>query len=97
MPTEHEPWFERRPVPTTAIDYPRMLHQSLARLECDLAAGGLQPACADRPLDRGNVDCGHWRIELLPRANSLAGLEVATGIHINPIAPKRAAKQLRSS
>ncbi len=44
-------------------------------------------------------DCGqwfHWRIELLPRVTSLAGLELATGIFINPLAPERAASKLRS-
>ena len=39
----------------------------------------------------------HWRIELLPRANALAGLEVATGMHINPLSPEHAAQQLRTA
>jgi UDPglucose--hexose-1-phosphate uridylyltransferase len=44
----------------------------------------------------GNHDSSyHWRIELLPRENSFAGCEVATGIHINPLPPERAAQNLR--
>ena len=37
---------------------------------------------------------GHWRIEILPRVNPLAGVELATQIFINPISPNRAAQQL---
>ncbi len=39
----------------------------------------------------------HWRIELLPRVNAIAGLELATGIHINPLAPERAAESYAAS
>jgi UDPglucose--hexose-1-phosphate uridylyltransferase len=38
----------------------------------------------------------HWRIELLPRLNPLAGLELATGVHINPVPPEKAAARLRA-
>lgn len=37
----------------------------------------------------------HWRIEILPRFNALAGLELATGVHINPLPPEKAAARLR--
>jgi UDPglucose--hexose-1-phosphate uridylyltransferase len=43
-------------------------------------------------------DCGrwaHWRLMLLPRVHSFAGLEIGTGIHINPLPPERAAAELR--
>ena len=42
-------------------------------------------------------DWCHWRIELLPRTNAFAGLELATGMFINPLAPERAASKLRSA
>jgi UDPglucose--hexose-1-phosphate uridylyltransferase len=38
----------------------------------------------------------HWRIELLPRFNPLAGLELATSVHINPVPPEKAAARLRA-
>jgi UDPglucose--hexose-1-phosphate uridylyltransferase len=36
-----------------------------------------------------------WRIDVLPRLAHLAGLEVGTGVHLNPLAPERAAGRLR--
>ena len=38
-----------------------------------------------------------WRIELLPRLSGLAGLELGTGLHLNSIAPERAAAELRAA
>ena len=38
-----------------------------------------------------------WRIDLLPRLTHLAGLELGTGIHLNSIAPERAAAALRDA
>ena len=36
-----------------------------------------------------------WRIDVLPRMLPSAGLERATGLHVNPVAPERAAAELR--
>ena len=38
-----------------------------------------------------------WRIDVLPRLAHLAGLEVGTGVHLNPLAPERAAERLRQA
>ena len=35
-----------------------------------------------------------WRIDLLPKLTNLAGLELGTGIHLNIVAPERAAGEL---
>ena len=37
-----------------------------------------------------------WRIEVQPRLAQLAGLEMGTGVHLNVLAPERAAEQLRA-
>jgi UDPglucose--hexose-1-phosphate uridylyltransferase len=37
-----------------------------------------------------------WRIDLLPRLVHFAGLELGTGIHLNAVAPERAAAALRA-
>jgi len=37
----------------------------------------------------------HWHLELLPRLAPLAGFEMGTGFHINPILPELAAQKLR--
>jgi UDPglucose--hexose-1-phosphate uridylyltransferase len=36
-----------------------------------------------------------WRIDLLPRLTHLAGLELGAGVHLNIVAPERAAAELR--
>lgn len=36
-----------------------------------------------------------WRIDVLPRLFALGGLELGTGVHLNPVAPERAAAELR--
>jgi UDPglucose--hexose-1-phosphate uridylyltransferase len=38
-----------------------------------------------------------WRIELLPRLSGLAGFELGTGVHLNSVAPERAAAELRDA
>jgi UDPglucose--hexose-1-phosphate uridylyltransferase len=46
----------------------------------------------------GDGDIGqywHWHFELVPRSTQLAGFEWGTGMHINPLAPERAAARLR--
>lgn len=36
-----------------------------------------------------------WRIDVLPRLFPLGGLELGTGVHLNPVMPERAASELR--
>jgi UDPglucose--hexose-1-phosphate uridylyltransferase len=36
-----------------------------------------------------------WRIDIVPRLTQLAGLELGTGVHLNVLAPERAAAELR--
>jgi UDPglucose--hexose-1-phosphate uridylyltransferase len=36
-----------------------------------------------------------WRIDLVPALGTLDGLAAGTGVHINPVAPERAAGELR--
>ena len=44
---------------------------------------------------RQQRDDYHWHFELVPRSTQLAGFEWGTGMHINPLAPERAAARLR--
>lgn len=41
-----------------------------------------------------NQDRIPWRIEILPRLTALAGLELGSGIYVNPVRPEMAASQL---
>lgn len=36
-----------------------------------------------------------WRLEIIPRLTTWAGLELGSGMHVNPILPEHAAKNLR--
>ena len=38
-----------------------------------------------------------WRIDILPRLTHLAGLELGAGVHLNIVAPERAAAELREA
>jgi UDPglucose--hexose-1-phosphate uridylyltransferase len=38
-----------------------------------------------------------WRIDIVPRRGELAGLELGTGVHLNCVAPERAAAELREA
>jgi len=72
-----------------------LLHQVLERLEVVL---GAVPALNlwVRTAPRGAKSfC--WRIDLLPRLGQLAGLELGAGVHLNALAPERAAEMLRQA
>ncbi len=38
-----------------------------------------------------------WRIDLVPALGTLDGLAAGTGVHVNPVAPERAAAELRDA
>jgi UDPglucose--hexose-1-phosphate uridylyltransferase len=72
-----------------------MLLEALARLESVL--GGVPPFNMwIRTAPRGaRWFC--WRIDLVPRLNYLAGLELGVGVHLNVLPPERAAAMLREA
>lgn len=37
-----------------------------------------------------------WRIDIVPRLAPAGGLQLGTGVHVNPVAPERAAAELRA-
>jgi UDPglucose--hexose-1-phosphate uridylyltransferase len=40
---------------------------------------------------------GHWHLEIVPRLNVFAGVELGLGIYVNPVAPSTAASRLREA
>lgn len=46
-------------------------------------------------IDESHSSCSHWYLQIVPQLTVLAGFEVATGCHINPVFPEDAAKVLR--
>ena len=72
-----------------------LLHDGLGRLERLL---GQSPPLNlwVRTAPRG-AEHFCWRIDLLPRLTGIAGLELGTGVHLNSVAPERAATELRAA
>jgi UDPglucose--hexose-1-phosphate uridylyltransferase len=98
LPAAHQPWFER--VDEAAQNTDRLaavLHDLLNRMERILPLPAYNVLLRTGPWQPKAADLAHWRIEILPRVDSIAGLELGTGIHINPLSPTRAAAELRSS
>ena len=54
----------------------------------------LEPAA---PLNLWLHDVDWWHLELLPRLNVMAGLELGAGVFVNTLAPEEAARALRGS
>lgn len=96
MPAEHEPWFERRPRQNGADPLTENLYALVHRIETIVPESAYNLLVRTAPWRDAAAAYGHWRIEILPRVNALAGMELATGIHINPLSPTRAAERLRS-
>ncbi|XP_021776252.1 ADP-glucose phosphorylase-like [Chenopodium quinoa] len=46
-------------------------------------------------IDDSQLSCSHWFLQIVPQLTVLAGFEIATGCHINPVFPEDAAKILR--
>jgi UDPglucose--hexose-1-phosphate uridylyltransferase len=49
------------------------------------------------PLNAWLHDGAHWHVELLPRLNVLAALELGAGVYVNSLPPEEAAAQLRAA
>jgi UDPglucose--hexose-1-phosphate uridylyltransferase len=64
----------------------------------ELAAEALRRLAAlggPRPMNLWLHGAGHWHIEVLPRLNVYASLELGAGHYINTLAPEQAAADLR--
>ena len=94
MPREHSPRFEEASDATLEV-LAKQLKSVMARIDWALE----RPACNfvlhTAPLS-GEADTAfHWHLEILPRVTRYSGLDLATGLHRNPVAPEEAATVLR--
>jgi UDPglucose--hexose-1-phosphate uridylyltransferase len=72
-----------------------MLHDALGRLARKLGASPPLNMWV-RTAPRG-AEHYSWRIDILPKLTHLAGLELGAGVHLNIVAPERAAAELREA
>jgi UDPglucose--hexose-1-phosphate uridylyltransferase len=70
-----------------------MLHDALGRLARRLGACPALNLWVRTAPSGAEHFC--WRIDILPRLTHLAGLELGAGLHLNIVAPERAAAELR--
>ena len=72
------------------------LRQVLSRLSSALDGPPYNLVLHTAPL-REQVDATyHWHWEIHPRLREIAGLELGTGLPVNPVAPEDAVEQLRA-
>jgi UDPglucose--hexose-1-phosphate uridylyltransferase len=72
-----------------------LLHEALTRLRRRLGTSPpLNLWVRTAPLGAEHFG---WRIDVLPRLTHLAGLELGAGLHLNVVAPERAAAELRDA
>jgi len=94
LPAAHAPSFE-----TSSTDELQrlagVLHVVIQWIESLIPGVAYNLVLNTAPWSGSGETWNHWRIELLPRLNAFAGLELATGIYVNPVAPERAAGRLR--
>jgi UDPglucose--hexose-1-phosphate uridylyltransferase len=72
-----------------------LLHQALTRLRTVL--GAPPPLNLWVRTAPSGADTFCWRIDIYPRLTHLAGLELGTGVHLNILAPEKAAAELRDA
>jgi UDPglucose--hexose-1-phosphate uridylyltransferase len=93
VPRHHEADFGR----ATAIDVAatsEALRQVLARLATSLDGPPYNLVLHTAPL-REQVDATyHWHWEIHPRLREIAGLELGTGLPVNPVSPEDAVEEL---
>jgi UDPglucose--hexose-1-phosphate uridylyltransferase len=68
--------------------------QSVLRLLASLGGPAYNLILHSAPLRERVEDTYHWHWEIHPRLREIAGLELGTGLPVNPIAPEQVAHEL---
>ena len=93
VPRRHEADFGRATKPDVAATS-EALRQVLSRLAASLDGPPYNLVLHTAPL-REHVDATyHWHWEIHPRLRDIAGLELGTGLPVNPVSPEDAVEEL---
>ena len=93
VPRHHEADFGRATTPDVASTA-EALRQVLGRLAASLDGPPYNLVLHTAPL-REQVDATyHWHWEIHPRLREIAGLELGTGLPVNPVSPEDAVEEL---
>jgi UDPglucose--hexose-1-phosphate uridylyltransferase len=93
VPRRHEADFGRATQPDVAATA-EALRQVLAKLSASLDGPPYNLVLHTAPL-REQVDATyHWHWEIHPRLREIAGLELGTGLPVNPVSPEDAVEEL---
>ncbi|MGC3970182.1 MAG: DUF4921 family protein [Pirellulales bacterium] len=95
VPREHEADFDAADT-EQLTEAAGLLRRALARLERVCGEASYNCVLHTAPFGLPEAPRFHWHVEVLPRLVKAAGFEWATGVHINPVSPERAATTLRS-
>ena len=72
------------------------LRQVLGRLAASLDGPPYNLVLHTAPLQESVDSTYHWHWEIHPRLREIAGLELGTGLPVNPVAPEDAVDELRT-
>ena len=96
FPSDHATRFEKTS-DTDVVEFARVVHRLIGPLESLLDEPTYNYVLRSAPRVLLHDSSYHWHLQILPRAAGIAGFELGTGIHINPVAPETAAARLRDA
>jgi UDPglucose--hexose-1-phosphate uridylyltransferase len=94
MPREHSPRFEDASDRSLEL-LAAAIRDVMSGIDWALECPAYNLVLHSAPLTGEADDSFHWHLELLPRVTRYSGLEWASGMWRNPVAPEEAAKILR--
>ena len=95
LPRRHMPDFGEVGERTIPGAWRRSFCEIMAKLRSTLLDPHFSLALHSGPLNGENHEEFHWHWELIPHLSGELGMEWATGVYFNPIAPEDAAACLR--
>ena len=96
VPRRHAAAFEQTDV-ARLCDVAAVLRIVLRKLARALDDPPYNLILHSAPFGGGESPSYHWHIEITPKLTNLAGFELGSGFHINPMPPEDAARVLRDT